>query len=446
MTRKPTIGWIVAGSLIAGFVLAILLVALPFAGAEENVISGVALLAFAFGWGLLAGISRWTDQPQMWATVPAAVMAMCGVGLIAWPNAVVHDGIGWIWPLVLLSMVAWMTIRARRALRSPARYWLLYPVFGVLALAAAGALYEIERETADRSALPMSGQLVDVGGHRLHLSCTGSGAPTVVLLPGAGEISASWGWIAPAVARDSRVCVYDLAGRGWSEAAPSPQDGVALATDLHNLLERAHETGPYVLVGHSFGGLYVLNFAARYLDQVAGVVLLDSTHPDMFTRLPTYPTIYEVYRRVSATFPSLARLGIGRIAYRSNFDKLPLQSRREEAAFWSTARAARSAHAEWTEAPAAMRQARALKTLSSRPLMVVTAGSKAQDGWMPLQNELATLSANSQHRIAPQATHTSLVDDERDASISADAIRTVVRAVRGRTALATRRVLNLENM
>jgi pimeloyl-ACP methyl ester carboxylesterase len=353
----------------------------------------------------------------------------------------VHDGIGWVCPPLLLVLVVWMFIRSRRELRSSTRYWLLYPLFGVLALAGLGALYEIARETSDRSAFPIPGQLVDVGGHRLHLHCTGSGRPTVVLLPGAGGFSSTWGWIAPAVAGDSRVCVYDLAGRGWSESAVRPQDGVALATDLHNLLANANETGPFVLAGHSFGGLYVLNFAARYPEQVAGVVLLDSTHPDMFTRLPAYPMIWEAFRRASAVFPSLARLGIGRIVYRSDFDKLPPRSRREEVAFWSTARMARSQHAEWTEAPVVMRQARALKTLSPHPLIVVTAGLEAQHGWVPLQRELAALSSNSQLRVVPTATHMSLVDDERDASNSIDAIHAVVRAVRGETlltAVATR--------
>jgi pimeloyl-ACP methyl ester carboxylesterase len=87
------------------------------------------------------------------------------------------------------------------------------------------------------------------------------------------------GWISPAVARDSKVCVYDRAGRGWSEAADGPQDGVQTAGDLPTLLDRAHAPGPYVLAGHSFGGLYILTFAANYPDQVAGMVLLDSTAP-----------------------------------------------------------------------------------------------------------------------------------------------------------------------
>ena len=179
----------------------------------------------------------------------------------------------------LLVMVIWMFVRAHRQLRSRTRRWLLYPVFAVLALAAIGGGYETVGEAADAKAYPMPGQLIDVGGHRLHLNCTGSGSPTVVLEPGGGEMSSNLGWIAPAVARDTRVCVYDRAGRGWSEPADTPQDATQIATDLHTLLQRAHVPGPYVLAGHSFGGLYVLTFAARYPDEVAGMVLIDSTAP-----------------------------------------------------------------------------------------------------------------------------------------------------------------------
>ena len=101
----------------------------------------------------------------------------------------------------------------------------------------------------------------------------------MVLEPGAGGMSSDLAWITPAVARDTRVCVYDRAGRGWSEPADSPQDAAQIATDLHTLLQRGNVPGPYVLAGHSFGGLYVLTFAARYPDEVAGMVLLDSTEP-----------------------------------------------------------------------------------------------------------------------------------------------------------------------
>ena len=178
-------------------------------------------------------------------------------------SAVVQDVLGWVWPPALFGLVVWMFLRARRQLRSRSARWLLYPVLAVLVVASVGGGYETVRESLDARAYPMPGQLVDVGGHRLHLHCTGSGSPTVVLEPGQGGVSSDLGWIAPAVARDTRVCVYDRAGRGWSDAADGPQDGAQIAADLHTLLDRAHVPGPYVLAGHSFGGLYVQTFAAQ---------------------------------------------------------------------------------------------------------------------------------------------------------------------------------------
>ena len=162
----------------------------------------------------------------------------------------------------------------------------------------------------------MAGRLVDVGGHKLHIDCTGTGSPTVVLEPGLGEPSTAMAWIAPDVATTTRVCVYDRAGRGWSESAGRPQDGVEVATDLHTLLERAGERGPFVLAGHSAGGIYVLNFAHLYPEQVAGVVLLDSMHPEQYTKIAGWPAFYEMFRRASAVLPSLSRFGIGHVHVR----------------------------------------------------------------------------------------------------------------------------------
>jgi pimeloyl-ACP methyl ester carboxylesterase len=186
----------------------------------------------------------------------------------------------------------------------------------MLALASIGGGYETVREAADARAYPLPGQLIDVGGHSLHLNCTGSGSPTVVLEPGGGEMSSNLGWIAPAVARDTRVCVYDRAGRGWSEPADTPQDGTQIATDLHTLLQRGNVPGPYVLAGHSFGGLYVLTFAARYPDEVAGMVLVDSTAPKPAANTgaasPGDAGSYDVMGRISALVSTSARLGLGR--------------------------------------------------------------------------------------------------------------------------------------
>src|SRR5215831_18407903 len=125
-------------------------------------------------------------------------------------------------------------------------------------------MYESVALAHDQRTYVMPGRSYDVGGYRLHLNCTGSGSPTVVLQSGLGEPSPMWSRIAPAVAHTTRVCAYDRAGQGWSDDAPRPQDALQVADDLHTLLGRAGERGPYVLAGHSTGGAYAMTFAARY--------------------------------------------------------------------------------------------------------------------------------------------------------------------------------------
>jgi pimeloyl-ACP methyl ester carboxylesterase len=433
---RRRVGPIVAGSLIAGFVAAAVLVAMPFVGTRESTVTGVVLFGFALGWALLAVLStRWSDQPQRWAWAPAAFMAVAGTILVVGSEAAVPGVLDWVWPPALLALVAWMVVQARRRLRSRTRAWLLYPVFAVLVAAALGGGYQTVRTSGDARAHPMVGQMVDVGGHRLHLQCTGSGSPTVVLEPGLGEISSLFGWIAPAVARETRVCVYDRAGRGWSESGPGPQDGVQIATDLHTLLDRAHVPGPYVLAGHSFGGLYVLAFAARYPDQVAGLVLLDSTAPTSAT--PGNAGSYNVVGRALSVVPTLARLGGVRLVCSSGYASLPAQARDEERSFCATPRQVRSFIDEFGASTTAMAQAGALTDLAGKPLAVVTAASGANAEWMAAQEDLATLSSNTIHRVVAGATHGSLVESETDAAAASRAILDVVAAVRTHQPLPT---------
>lgn len=310
------------------------------------------------------------------------------------------------------------------------RRWGLGTIALVMTVALVATDIEAVHELQDRHRFAVRGELVDVGGRRLNLQCSGSGSPTVVILPGAGETAAMWSWITTTVAASSRVCAYDRAGRGRSDAAPAPQDGIALATDLHTLLERAHVTGPLVLAGHSVGGLYARIYAARYPTQVAGVVLLDATHPEMFTRVPKYPGAWAGYRQLSRILPVLAGLGVGRIAYRHNFDRYPAAERDALLAQAVTPAMARSQRDEWAMIPTVMRQAGAVRTLGAIPLVVVTAMRDQLDQWLDLQRDLVTLSTNSVHRIVARASHMSLVDTEADAAISAQAILDVIAAVR----------------
>jgi pimeloyl-ACP methyl ester carboxylesterase len=132
----------------------------------------------------------------------------------------------------------------------------------------------------------MTGQLVDVGGYRLHLNCTGAGSPTVVLESGFALTARQWEQVQPGIAQFARVCSYDHAGIGWSEPGPLPRTSKKMAEELHVLLEHAGIPGPYVLVAHSYGGMSVRMFAALYPGEVAGVVLVDSVHPERYFGRP----------------------------------------------------------------------------------------------------------------------------------------------------------------
>jgi pimeloyl-ACP methyl ester carboxylesterase len=231
------------------------------------------------------------------------------------------------------------------------------------------------------------------------------------------------------VARDTRVCGYDRAGEGRSEPASGPQDGVAIAADLHALLAKANVPGPYVLAGHSVGGTYTLVYAARYPTEVAGMALLDSSSPQQFS-LPTYPGVYDMLRRATALFPSLARLGLTRPAFGGGFTGLPAAARDQERAFVVSADELRGERDEWSQLPTAFRQSQAMTDFAARPLLVVTAGKGQDPGWFPAQDKLAALSTNSAHRTVTGATHEALLYDQSFAAGSARGIRDVVAAVR----------------
>jgi pimeloyl-ACP methyl ester carboxylesterase len=315
----------------------------------------------------------------------------------------------------LAILAIWMFGQVRHQLRGRGR-WFVVPVIATLLVFAVGGAFATISAANGLGVSSQTGRLIDVGGHRLYVECTGTGSPVVVLQSGLGESSSYWGRIAPALAPSTTVCAYDRAGHGRSDTAAAPQDGIALATDLHTLLERADVPGPYVLVGHSSGGPYVRAFAARYPDQVAGMVLLDAQPADAFTALPDYPTTYPILRTVYSLSQPLARIGLlGPIL------GLPIDQ--------STPAAARGARDEIVALPAALQQALVFTNLGDRPLIVITAGSGQQAGWLEAQDRLPALSSNSSHRVLPTATHTSIITGV-DAEASSQAILDVVSSLR----------------
>lgn len=305
----------------------------------------------------------------------------------------------------------------------------MLPTLVALGLVAVGGGYGTVRSALDAAAYPRPGVMVDVGAYALHLDCAGRGSPTVVLESGLGGSSTLWSRVVADVSPTTRVCAYDRAGQGWSDSAESPRDADAIAADLRLLLEGAGEAGPYVLVGHSAGGPYVMTFAARDPGAVAGMVLLDATDP--------YGVDGTVAGRTGgaggpvALLPSLARLGLTRPLPASFWSALPLPAADTFRAYAASPRAMRNAVDELSRYGAAFARAQTLTTLGSRPLVVLTTVDTARTNpsGFAAQERLAALSRDSSLRTA-DSSHAGLLDEPRGAAASARAVTDVVAAVR----------------
>jgi pimeloyl-ACP methyl ester carboxylesterase len=308
---------------------------------------------------------------------------------------------------------------------------LLWAFVALLALTFVGAIYQTVAMEVDRRTYPAPGQLVEVGGHHLHIRCVGQGTPTVILEAANGGMSAHWARVQQEVAKATRTCAYDRAGLGWSESGPRPRDARQISSELHTLLgdNDANIEGPYVLVGHSYGGLYARMYTTRYSEEVAGVVLVDSSHPEQFTRSPQGREMYERARRLTAVAALSSRLGLIRL-----FDVfpapsgLPAQQRAQVEASLSSTRHLVATAEEFSATPQTSAQVRTTQGLGDKPLAVVSAGEQPP-GWLELQEELVALSSNSSLRIVEGATHESLLSEKRDARVTSAAILEVVEAV-----------------
>jgi pimeloyl-ACP methyl ester carboxylesterase len=314
---------------------------------------------------------------------------------------------------------------------------LLWLAVVLLVLAASGAIYQaVATERAER-AYPPPGEMVDVGSNSLHINCVGRGSPTVVLDGGTGEMSADWALVQREVSHSTRVCAYDRAGMGWSEMGPEPRDARRISGELHALLEGSGIEGPYVLAGHSFGGLYAQTYAARYPEEMAGVALIESSSPEQFGHRSVARGSYEPPTRRFAVASVAARLGLVRLLYElvPAPPDLPPQQRAQIDALSPSTRQVSTTALELRAAPQTATQARGLRSLGDKPLAVVSAGTQEPE-WLELQDDLATLSSNSIHRVVEGATHMSVLYDEADSEATSAAIFEVVSAVRNDRSLA----------
>lgn len=306
---------------------------------------------------------------------------------------------------------------------------LLWSLVVLLVALVVGVIYQaIATEIDQRDAFPGPGEMVDVGEHRLHLNCVGQGSPTVVLDGGWGYTSVEWsGWVQPEVAEHTRVCAYDRAGMGWSVPGPSPLDATRIASELHALLQEADVQGSYILVGHSLAGLYSRIYAERYPEEVAGMVLVESTHPDQFEGSKLAVTMNKA---AGVGGSLLARTGISRVfnLYPSHPELPPLQREQSDSLYYRTPHQV-AMFEEMRTIPETMEKSRGTGTLGEKPLVVVSAADHDAQT-RALQEEFTALSSESRMRVVEGSTHESLVVDRDHARQTSEEIVEVVEAVR----------------
>jgi pimeloyl-ACP methyl ester carboxylesterase len=288
-----------------------------------------------------------------------------------------------------------------------------------------------------RAVVPPPGRLVEVEGRRLHLLCLGQGSPTVVLDAGMSDAFAVWARVQPALAQTTRVCSYDRAGIGYSDPGPLPRTSLTIARELHALLGIAGESAPYVLVGHSFGGVNVRIFAAEHPGEVAGLVLVDASHEDQEQRFPP-----EVMRQTDAALRRLRQLAASAARGEATPPIVSYMPRlvASRPAWYATLVEETQA---WRASAADLRaRDRSLRV----PLVVVSAGRPAPLGrsretrretrrlWDEMQEDLARLSPLGTRVIARRSGH---YVQRQEPRVVIDAIRQVVEAARMRTACQT---------
>jgi pimeloyl-ACP methyl ester carboxylesterase len=289
--------------------------------------------------------------------------------------------------------------------------------------ALAGASYEALATRRDLAATPPPGTLVDVGGHRLHLWCTGAGVPTVILENGLGGTTAAWGFVQPEVARFTRVCSYDRAGSGYSDPGPSPRTARQMANELAALVDRSGLGPTVILAAASSGGLNVRVFASDHPGRVAGLVLVDASHEDQLHEVPG----------IAPFVPLLSSLGIFRllgVSFGLSADSLPPSTQHFEQATRFRAAGYQAAAGEITHMRETASQVRASRRKLTIPVVVVTGGRGSDADWRDLQRDQVSLSESGCQIIAEQSGHVVPIDQP---DVVVRAIRAIVERARGRT-------------
>jgi pimeloyl-ACP methyl ester carboxylesterase len=299
---------------------------------------------------------------------------------------------------------------------------ILIVLCGLIGVAAlTGAAYQWLATRKELAATPPPGHLVDIGGYRLHLWCTGDGAPAVILDTGLGGSSADWGFVQPDVARFTRVCSYDRAGMGYSDRGPSPRTARRIASDLAKLLDRGGIAGPVVLVGASMAGFNVRVFASDHPERAAGLVLVDASHEADVHEVP----------RMARFVPLLSTIGVFRLfgaSFGQRVDSLPPAVQQFARATRYRAAGYQAAADEMIHIRESVSEVRSSRRKLTIPVVVVTGARGADEKWRQLQQDLTSLSDRGCLMIARQSGHVVSVDEP---DVVVNAIRAVVETARG---------------
>ena len=292
-----------------------------------------------------------------------------------------------------------------------------------------GALYRARADGRDLASQSAPGELVDVGGHRLHIWCVGTGNPVVVLDSGLGGTAFDWGHVQPEVARFTRVCSYDRAGMGYSDPGPKPRTSQQIVDELSALLNRTVD-GPVVLVGASIGGWNVRLFASEHTSLAAGLVLVDARHEDQTERMAA-AGMPEDPPWVAHVAAPVAYLGVARlldIAPGIPIHLFAPEVRKYVQATRSRSSALAAAASELLSGPVSAVQVRATRRELPIPVVVISAGQRGPheaEVLGALQRDQATLSRTSCRVIAVRSGHAITFGQPE---IVVSAIRAVVHA------------------
>ena len=270
---------------------------------------------------------------------------------------------------------------------------------------------------------PPPGSLVELNGRKVHVLCAGEGSPTVILEAGLPGSSLTWMSVFSEIAELTRVCAYDRPGYGWSQPTTSPRTAETIVQELRVLLQSTGIQPPYILVGHSFGGLLMQLYATRFPNDFTGMVLVDSSHPDQAHRTLDLQEI----DTISFAMKTLGPIGIVRLLFpvpAGNPESRDVSVREQERELLMTSRTLRTATREMSGLRESLRQVtESTVDLGSKPLVVLSEGRRRAESWQALQEDLSRMSTNSEWQVVDGAGHF-VQHDQPDVVV--DAVRRVI--------------------